>query len=158
MEREVRFKGNAARSWFRLRHPLRILFNSLVIAFLKYMPPVELKNSLYRHLLNVRIGRDVAISPDVILDPLFPELIEIGDGCLIGWGARIFTHEFWPDRVKIRPVKFGKTVFIGGFSVVRPGVTIHDHVFIASNSFVNKTITKRGVYGGVPAKLIRKDL
>ena len=155
---EKRFEGNAARKWFSVRNPIRIIFNSFFITSLKYLPPIELKNILYRILLGVKIGKDVAISPDVILDPLFPELIEIGDGSLIGWGARIFTHEFWPDRVKVKRVKLGKKVFIGGFSVIRPGVQIHDDVFIASNSFVNKTITDKGVYGGVPAKHIRKEL
>lgn len=154
----MKFEGNAARKWFRVRNPVRIIFNLFMVTLLKYAPPVEIKNILYRCFLGVKIGNDVAISPDVIFDPLFPELIEIDDGCLIGWGARIFTHEFWPDRVKIRSVKLGKKVFIGGFSVIRPGVRLCDSVFVASNSFVNKSIMKKGVYGGVPAKQIRKEL
>jgi acetyltransferase-like isoleucine patch superfamily enzyme len=40
--------------------------------------------------------------------------------------------------------------------VVRPGVTIKDDVFIASNTFVNKSIGESGVYGGVPARFIRE--
>lgn len=155
---ERRFEGNAARSWFRMRNPLRIFANLALMVALKYTPPIELKNHAYRLLLGMKIGKDVAISPDVIFDPMFPELIEIGDGCLLGWGARIFTHECWLDRVKIEPVRLGRKVFIGGFSVIRPGVTLSDGVFIASNSFVNKSIMKKGVYGGIPAKLIRKGV
>lgn len=157
-EKEIIVKGNAARQWGSLRSPVRVFFNYLFMLLLKYMPPSEFKNNMYRRLLRMKIGSDVAISPDVIFDPFFPELIDIGDHCLIGWGARIFTHEFWYDRVKIKPVKIGKKVFIGGFSVVRPGVTIHDNVFIGSNSFVNKSIEERGVYGGVPARFIRAEL
>ena len=158
MERDIRFEGNAARQWFRVRNPLRILFNYLIIAGLKYFPPLETKNMLYRLLLGVKVGKEVVISPDVILDPFYPELLEIGDGCLIGWGARIFTHEFWPDRVLIRPVRLGRKVLIGGFCVIRPGVSIADHVVIAASSFVNKSILEKGVYGGVPARPIRKEL
>ncbi|MBI5046949.1 acyltransferase [Candidatus Micrarchaeota archaeon] len=158
MEKQILLKGNAARQWYKVRNPIRVLFNSFAIAFVKNIPPIELKNHFYRLLFGVKIGRDVALSPDIIVDPFFPELIEIGDGCIVGWGARIFTHEFWPDRVKIKSTKIGKNVFIGGFSVLRPGVTICDDVVIASNSFVNKSITKKGVYGGVPIKKIRDEL
>jgi len=156
MERKV--YGNPAIRWFDFRNPLRILVNMFFILLLKYAPPAELKNHAYRIFLGMKIGRDVAISPDVVFDPMFPDLIEIGDGCILGWGARVFTHEFWPDRVRILPVRIGRKVVIGGFSVVRPGVTLSDGVFIASNSFVNKSIVKKGVYGGVPAKLIRRAL
>jgi len=155
---ERKFEGNAARKWYAMRNPFRILANFAVIFALKYAPPVEFKNHAYRFFLGMKIGKDVAISPDVIFDPIFPELIEIGDGCLVGWGARIFTHEAWLDRISIKPVKLGNRVFIGGFSVVRPGVALADEVFIASNSFVNKSIEKKGVYGGVPIKQIRKEL
>jgi len=155
---DMRFEGNAARHWFTVRNPLRIFANVALMVALKYAPPMELKNHAYRLVLGMKIGSDVAISPDVIFDPIYPELIEIGDGCLLGWGARIFTHECWLDRMMIRPVKLGRKVFIGGFSVVRPGVTLGDGVFIASNSFVNRSIGKKGVYGGVPAKQIREKI
>jgi acetyltransferase-like isoleucine patch superfamily enzyme len=97
VEKEIRFKTNAARNWSSVRSPSKIIFNSCVITLLKYMPPFELKNTLYKRLLGIKIGKDVAISPDVIFDPFFPELIKIGDHCSIGWGARIFAHEFWLD-------------------------------------------------------------
>lgn len=158
MAREIKFKRNAARNWFKLRNPLRIIFNSFLISLIRHIPPLEAKNSLYRNLLGVKIGKDVAISPDVILDPFFPELIEIDDGTLIGWGTRIFTHEFWLDRVRIDKVKIGKNVFIGGFSVIRPGVNIGKNSVIASNSFVNKNVKNNDVVGGVPIKSIKHKI
>ncbi len=155
---ERRFSGNAATKWFEVRNPIRVVFNLVFMLALKYAPPFQLKNHAYRIFLGMKIGKDVFIAPDVIFDPLFPELIEIGDGCLLGWGSRIFTHEFWLDRVIVKPVSLGNKVFLGGFSVVRPGVVLSDGVAIASNSFVNKSIREKGVYGGVPAKLIRREL
>jgi len=153
---ERKFEGNVGRGWFRVRNPLKTMANGFFILLLKYAPPIELKNHAYRLLLGTKIGKDVAIAPDVMFDPMFPELIELGDGCLLGWGVRVFTHEYSLDRIRIEPVKLGKKVFLGGFSIVRPGVSISDGVAIASCSFVNKSITKKGLYGGVPVKLIRK--
>jgi len=153
---EIRkFEGNAAMKWFKLRNPIKILFNSFWISILKCFPPSEIKNSLYRSLLGVKIGKDVAISPDVILDPFFPELIEIGDGTLIGWGTRIFTHEFHLDNVLIDEIKIGKKVLIGGFSVIRPGIKIGDKSIVQSNSYVNKSVKKYDVVGGIPIKSIK---
>lgn len=152
---ERKFDGNAGRKWFMVRNPMRTAFNGLVIMLLKYAPPTELKNHAYRLLLGMKIGRDVAIAPDVVFDPMFPELIELGDGCLLGWGTRIFTHEYSLDTIRVKPVRLGKKVMLGGFSIVRPGVTIADEATIASCSFVNKPITRKGLHGGVPARLIR---
>jgi len=153
---EIRkFKGNASMKWFKLRNPIEILFNSFWVALLKCFPPSEIKNSFYRNLLGVKIGKDVAISPDVILDPLFPELIEIDDGTLIGWGARIFTHEFHLDKVLIGKIKIGEKVLVGGFSVIRPDVTIGDNSVIQSNSYVNKNVKNNDIVGGIPIKSIK---
>src|SRR3989338_1205800 len=46
------------------------------------LPPCEFKNNLLR-MIGVKIGKDVCISPDVVIDWLFPELVEIGDGTLV---------------------------------------------------------------------------
>ncbi|MFQ6020714.1 MAG: acyltransferase [Candidatus Aenigmatarchaeota archaeon] len=147
---------SAGRRWFKLRNPIKILFNSFIITLLRYFPSSGLKNFLYRSLLGVKIGKRVVISPDVILDPLFPELIEIGDDTLIGWGARIFTHEFSINKVKIGKIKIGKKVLVGGFSLVRPDIIIEDNVFIASHSYVNKNVKKNSIVGGIPIKKLKK--
>jgi len=153
---EVKTEGNAGAQWTRIRNPSRVFFNSLVITVLKYLPPFELKNSIYRTMLGIKIGKDVAISPDVIFDPFNPELIEIGDGTLIGWGAHIWTHEFWVDRIRTGPVKIGKKVLLGGFSVVRPGTTIGNKAVIASNSFVNKSVPAGAFVGGIPIRPLKR--
>jgi acetyltransferase-like isoleucine patch superfamily enzyme len=153
--KKIKFKRNAAMNWFKLRNPIKIIFNSFWITFLKYFPPSDIKNSLYKSLLGVKIGEDVAISPDVILDPFFPELIEIGDKTLIGWGARIFTHEFHLDKVLIGKIKIGGKVLIGGFSVIRPDITIGDKAIVQSNSYVNKNVESNDIVGGIPIKSIK---
>lgn len=82
-----------------------------------------LKIAIYR-AIGFRIGKGVYISPDVILDPQLTGFIEIGDHVVIGWGAKIFVHEYNGVVYRIGRVRIGAGSVIGGFSMIRSGVTI----------------------------------
>ena len=62
-----------------------MLSRAFLNEILRKLPPCSLKNNLYR-AMGVKIGKDVVISPDVVLDPVFPELITVEDGVILGWG------------------------------------------------------------------------
>jgi len=118
-------------------------------------PPGRLKNWILR-----RTGADihptVFISPGVIIDPLFPELIHIDEGVFIGWGVRLFTHIVDATStdsicVNIIPISIGKQAFIGGFTTIRPGVVIGANAIIGSDSLVNKDVRSSTKVWGVPA-------
>lgn len=53
-------------------------------------------------------------------------------------------------------VKIGNSVWIGGNSVICPGVTIGDNVVIGANSVVTKDIPSNVVAAGNPCHVIRK--
>lgn len=154
----IKFEGNAATHYFELRNPLKILFNSFWVYLLKVLPPSETKNSIYRVLLGVKIGKDVVISPDVILDPFFPELIEIGDDSILGWGSRLFTHEFHVHKVLIGRIKIGKQVLIGEFATLRAGINVGNGSVVQANSFADKNVPSNEVVGGVPIKPIKNKM
>ena len=98
-----------------------------------------LKVVLYR-AAGFRIGRGVFISPDVILDPHFPMLVEIGDYAIIGWGTHLFTHEFDGRKYRLGRIRIGAGAVIGGFSIVRGGVTIGKEAQVASTCIVYKDV------------------
>ena len=54
-----------------------------------------------------------------------------------------------------KPVKIGHNCWIGGRSVINPGVTIGDNVVIASGAVVTKDVPDNAVVAGVPAVIIR---
>lgn len=54
------------------------------------------------------------------------------------------------------PVVLGNDVWIGAGAVLLGGVTIGDGAVVAAGSVVNKDLEPYGVYGGCPAKLIKK--
>ena len=53
-------------------------------------------------------------------------------------------------------VKIGDRVWIGGRSVINPGVTIGNDCVIASGSVVTKDVPDGVIVGGNPAKVIRR--
>jgi len=149
-------EDKSLRNWKMVRHPLRILFNYLVISFCKFLPDIELKNRLYR-MLGMRIGKNVMIN-GTNLDIFFPELIEIGDNVTIGAYSTIITHEFLKDgQWRKGKVKIGKNVMIGALGLVMPGVKIGDNAKIAAYSLVNKNVKPNSFVGGVPITEIENN-
>ena len=87
--------------------------------------------------------------------------IDIGDGSQIGHNVVIATlnHDFNPDnRASIipKPVKIGKTVWIGANTTILPGVTINDGAVIGAGSIVTKDIPENTLAFGNPCKVVRK--
>jgi acetyltransferase-like isoleucine patch superfamily enzyme len=117
----------------------RFYWNFLLARIARAIDWSPAKVFLYRRT-GMRIGKGVFISPDVILDPHFPALIEIGDYAIIGWGTHLFTHEFSGSRYRVGRIRIGAGAVIGGFSIVRGGVRIGDNAQIASTCIVYKDV------------------
>ena len=90
-----------------------------------------------------------------------PYLITIGNHCQITSGVKMFTHgggqvlrDKYPDFDTFGKIVIGDYVYIGANAIILPGVTIEDHVWVASGSVVTKSLRAKGVYGGNPAKYI----
>lgn len=110
-----------------------------VVRILQYMDYSPLKIIIYR-LIGMKIGKGVYISPEVILDPHFPELITIDDHVIIGWGARLFTHEYSMGKYRIGRISIGEGALIGGYSTIRGGVTIGKMAEIPYSSLIYKDV------------------
>lgn len=97
------------------------------------------------------------------------EKIIIGHHVNIGAGCMIMDSNFhstdWHDRLNRRkdvenpknaPIKIGDVVFIGARSIICKGVTIGDHSMIAAGSVVVKDVPANEIWGGNPAKFIKR--
>eukprot|EP00727_Mastigamoeba_balamuthi_P002237 m51a1_g1201 putative maltose o-acetyltransferase (196) ;mRNA; r:454552-455139 len=110
---------------------------------------------------HIRFGDDVHLNFDcVVLDVCE---VEIGSGTLLGPGVHIYTaaHPFDPAlRASClgfgKPVRIGTNVWIGGRTVICPGVTIGDGTTIGAGSVVTKDIPARVVAAGNPCKVIKQ--
>lgn len=99
--------------------------------------------------------------------------IIIGDNALIAPNVQIYTA-FHPTNAKDRfeertdggfnfcktitaPVKIGNDVWIGGGSIILPGVTIGDNVTIGAGSVVTKSISSNTIAYGNPCRVIKEN-
>ena len=89
--------------------------------------------------------------------------VKIGDNCFIAPNVSIYTAGH-PIHPQIRNTMYeygidmtiGNDVWIGGNSVICPGVNIGDGAVIAAGSVVTKDVPSYTVVGGNPAKVIKK--
>ena len=110
---------------------------------------------------NISVGENFYANFDCVMLDVCP--IEIGDNCMLAPGVHIYaaTH---PIDAKERisgtelgkPVKIGHNVWIGGRSIINPGVTIGNNVVVASGSVVTKSFPDNVIIGGNPAKIIKQ--
>lgn len=90
--------------------------------------------------------------------------VRIGKNCRISHNVRIYTSSFAPDQdfsnfkglaKHSGDIVIQDNVWIGANAFLNPGVTIGENAIIGANSVVTKDVEAFGIYGGVPAKLIR---
>lgn len=121
----------------------KLNFNFTICKIAEIIPLSSIKIFIYR-LMGVKIGKGVFISPDVILDPHFPKLITLEDYCVLGWGTKIFTHEMSTKKYRVGRVTIKKGAVIGGFSIIRSGVTIGEMAQTSIYSYIYKDVAPYG--------------
>ncbi|AXY02632.1 sugar O-acetyltransferase [Vibrio alfacsensis] len=109
----------------------------------------------------IEIGEQTFINMNVVM--LDGAKITIGSHVLIGPSVQFYTASHSLDyrsRLKwetfCKPITIEDSVWIGGNSVINQGVTIGARSVIAANSVVNSDVPPDCLYGGTPAKLIRR--
>lgn len=109
---------------------------------------------------NIHIGEKVYFNVNcVILDSM---KVTIGTSVFFGPNVHIYaaTHPVDPFERRTlsiaKPVVIGNDCWIGGNSVILPGVTIGNGCTIGAGSVVTKDIPKNTLAAGNPAKVIRK--
>lgn len=119
---------------------------------------------------NIFLGNHCEINLNCVF--LDNNRIEIGDYALIGPSVQIYTAfhpadfrerfalprkegEFAFCRTQTAPVKIGNGVWIGGGTVILPGVTIGDNVTVGAGSVVTRSIPSDTVACGNPCRPVR---
>jgi acetyltransferase-like isoleucine patch superfamily enzyme len=126
-----------------------ILFNSLIRT---HFLPVPLMRLVYQ-ALGAGMGRNT-YSAGTILDP---PLTELGENCIVGHDAVLFSHAIEGRHFSLGRIRIGDNVTIGATAVIMSGVTIADGAIISAGALVLKDtrIGPNEVWGGVPAKRLR---
>lgn len=83
-------------------------------------------------------------------------LLEFGNGVVIGSDVHLSGHTVEAGVVKTAPVRLGKNVTVGTGSVIGIGVEIGDNTQVGALSLIPKhrTLAANAVYVGVPVRRI----
>ena len=127
------------------RKVLNMLIRNFVFSY-------ELRNRLYR-ILGVKIGKEVYIAREVLIDDNFSELLTLEDGVAIGWRTTFLLHEAWQHIVI--PITVKKKAVIGTGAIIMPGVVIGEYAQVGCGAVVTKDVEPYTVVAGVPAKKIK---
>ncbi len=106
----------------------------------------------------MKVGSNFFMFGECIIDGGHAWLIEIGDNVTLAPRVYILAHDastkIYLDHSKIKKVKIGNNVFIGGCAIIMPGVTIGNDVIIGAGSVVTKNVPDNSVYAGNPARFL----
>ena len=115
--------------------------------------------------LGVKIGENCHFSPYVLIDLVYPELVEIGDNVTIGSNSMIFAHinptanlnlkkTHYPRKVAKVTIKSGAVINPG--AIITAGVTIGKNSIVSIGSAVFEDIPDNCVVLGNPARVVKK--
>lgn len=114
--------------------------------------------ALFYRTGNLQIGAGSAVNRDVTLDNR--DAIHIGRGCSISHGAALITAGHDIDspyfEYQSRPIRIEDHVVIFARAIVMPGTVLNNGVVVLAGSVISGSTIPGGIYGGVPAKLIRQ--
>ena len=113
----------------------------------------------------VKIGEGCHISPYVLIDLIYPSMINIGNNVTIGSNTMIFAHynptanallkeHEYPREVKKVIISDGAV--IGPGSIITAGTTVGKNSIIGAGSVVSNEIPDFSVVVGNPARVIKK--
>ena len=113
----------------------------------------------------ITIGNHVGISNSVFVS--YGEPILIGDYTLIGGGCKFYTTDFHPlspelrrqgdlEHAKTGRIVIGENAFIGAGTTVLKGVSIGNNAVIGACSVVTKDVPENEIWGGNPARFIKR--
>lgn len=110
---------------------------------------------------NIHTGENFYANFDCVILDVCP--VKIGDNCLLGPAVQIYTATHPIDSADRKTgkeygkqVTIGDNVWIGGGTIINPGVHIGDNAVVASGAVVTKNVERNSVVGGNPAVIIRR--
>lgn len=132
----------------------------LIIWFKTKIMKIDPRSQLEIAISNgLKVGKNVNIMGECILDPGHCWLINIGNNVTLAPRVHILAHDASTKMAlgytRISKVNIGNNVFVGANSIILPGVTIGNDVIIGAGSVVTKNIPDNSVAVGNPARVIK---
>jgi acetyltransferase-like isoleucine patch superfamily enzyme len=146
--------SNSLNQWTRFRNPIRVAYNFVLIELSRYAPSLALKRALLR-MTGMKVGKGAAVGLMAMFDIFYPELIELGDDCIIGYSATILAHEFLQKELRTGRTIVGKGALVGANATVLAGVEVGEGAVVSAMTFVNGDVPPKGRAEGNPMRINR---
>ena len=145
--------GNSLHHWHKVRNPLRVCTNFLLIYSARFAPSLSLKRFLIR-LAGAKVGQGAAFGLGSVVDIFFPENISVGKDAIIGFNTVLLGHEFLQGEYRTGKVEICARAMVGANCTILPGVKIGEGASVSAMSLVNCDIPAGETWGGIPARKI----
>lgn len=114
------------------------------------------KRTYLRKVWGLDIHPTVQMSLSSKFDLTHPKGVHIGADSYIAFNARILSHDM--TRALKVDTRIGERCFIGGNSLILPGVTIGDSCIVGAGSVVTKSVPSGSIVAGNPARVMRSGM
>ena len=163
-EKEVMDYYGYSGSSGRLKMKIKFL-RSWILHSLAYSSPLSNFAISMQRSRGVKIGKNCHMNPYVLIDLIYPRMVEVGDNVTLGSHSMIFAHANpsanlflkqgdYPRKVSKVIIKSG--VVINPGAVVIAGVTIGENSIISPRSVVTQDIPDYCIAVGNPARVVKK--
>lgn len=109
-------------------------------------------NCVFLDSAEIRIGANALIGPSVQLYTAFHPL-RAAERIVAGWTP---ASGLAPYRTRAAPIRIGDNVWLGGGTIVMPGVTIGDNVTVGAGSVVTHDLPSDVLALGQPCRVVRE--
>lgn len=135
--------------WRRLR--------SIIFLVPAWFAPWSQLRVFFHRLRGAHLSSRCEIGYLVVIDNLYPELIQVDRGATIVLGAKLIAHDLSTayahgGRIKVAPIRVRHHAFVGTGAIILPGVTVGVRAIIGAGAVVTRSVRPGTTVVGNPAR------
>jgi carbonic anhydrase/acetyltransferase-like protein (isoleucine patch superfamily) len=130
---------------------LKGLLNRVLQECARVLPGAQSLRVALHRARGVKVGKNVWIGYDVVLDTSQPSMIDLQEGCVVNMRVTILAH-----FREVRGVTVEPDAFIGAGALILPGVVIGKGAVVAAGSVVTRSVAAFTMVQGNPAMPVAK--